>query len=128
MVNSRATMNTKLGEWMWRFLAIVMMFSVGWTVWIIYQLNPPPLIMNAAFEAAARAKGKETRGEKQVTTGVIAQPGVAASAPAEPGASSPAELRPAAVPAPAAPKEPPINPEKLKFSDSLTLPVPPAKK
>ena len=122
MVNSRATMNTKLGEWMWRFLAIVMMFSVGWTVWIIYQLNPPPLVMNAAFEAAAKARGKGTAGEKQSAQGVIVPPAGAnagAAAPAPPGtASAPAE----------AVKEPLINPEKLKFTESIALPDPAAKK
>jgi hypothetical protein len=119
MVNSRATMNTKLGEWMWRFLAIVMMFSVGWTVWIIYQLNPPPLVMNAAFEAAAKAKGKGP-GEKQSVQGVIAPPVQAASpVGAPPGsASAPAE----------APKEPPINPDKLKFTESIAVPDPTGKK
>src|SRR5258706_15463635 len=99
MVNSRATMNTKLGEWMWPFLAIVMMFSVGWTVWIIYQLNPPPLVMNAAFEAAAKAKGKGLS-EKQSAQCVIA-PSVppASTVAAPPGsASAPAE----------AAKEPPL--------------------
>ena len=118
MVNSPATMTTKLGEWMWRFLAIVMMFSVGWTVWIIYQLNPPPLIMNAAFEAAAKAKGKTAPAEKQSAQGVIASagaeaPGITASAPAE---------------APKEPKEPPINPDKLKLTETLAIPAPPAKK
>ena len=108
----------KLGEWLWRFLAIVMMFSVGWTVWIIYQLNPPPLIMNAAFEAAAKAKGKSATPEKQSAHGVItpsAGTGAAAKAP---------EAAPAAAPVPEAPKEPPVNPEKLKFSDSIALPDP----
>jgi len=110
MVNSRATMsNTKLGEWFWRFLAVVMMFAVGWTIWIIYQLNPPPLVMNAAFEAAAKAKGKGTRGEKQSAQGVIA-PSAAAESVSK------------------APETPPINPDKLKFSDSITLPDPNAKK
>ena len=120
MVNSRATMQTKLGEWMWRFLAIVMMFSVGWTVWIIYQLNPPPLIMNAAFEAAAKAKGKgASAAEKQSAQGVIASAG-AEGAPPAPGAtaSAPAE----------GPKEPPINPDKLKFTETLAIPATPGKK
>ncbi len=117
MVNSAATMQTKLGEWMWRFLAIVMMFSVGWTVWIIYQLNPPPLIMNAAFEAAAKAKRKAPA-EKQSAQGVISSagaeaPGMAASAPAE---------------APKVPKEPPINPDKLKLTETLAIPAPPVTK
>ena len=109
---------TKLGEWFWRFLAVVMMFSVGWTVWIIYQLNPPPLVMSAAFEAAAKAKAKlkGARGEKQSVQGVIAP-----SAGAETVSQAP-EPPAAAPPAPEAPKEPPINPEKLKFSDSITLP------
>ena len=123
MVNSAATMQTKLGEWMWRFLAIVMMFSVGWTVWIIYQLNPPPLIMNAAFEAAAKAKAnvKGAPAEKQSAHGVIASAG--AEAPQAPGmaASAPTE-------APKEPKEPPINPDKLKFSETLAIPAPPGKK
>jgi hypothetical protein len=116
MVNFPPTMSkTKIGEWLWRFLAIVMMFSVAWTVWIIYQLNPPPLVTNAAFEAAAKAKGKGAPSEKQSAHGVISQPGAAdaaAKAPETPVVSA------------AAPKEPPINPEKLKFSDTIALPVP----
>ncbi len=123
MVNSGATMSkTKLGEWMWRFLAVVMMFSVGWTIWIIYQLNPPPLITNAAFEAAAKAKGKGTSAEKQSAQGVIAPSGGADVA------SMPAEAPAAAPKAPEAPKEPPINPDKLKFSETIAPPVPPGKK
>ncbi|MEK6244469.1 MAG: hypothetical protein AABM33_08185, partial [Pseudomonadota bacterium] len=73
---------------------------VGWSMWIFYQLNPPPLIMNAAFEAAAKAKANA--GQK--AQGVISPP-----APAEPG-------------------EPPVNVEKLKFSDSIAAPAPDAKK
>ena len=118
MVNSRRTMSkTKIGEWLWRFLAVVMMFSVAWTVWIIYQLNPPPLVTSAAFEAAAKAKGKASPAETQGVQGVIASSAAEATATAS-AASAPAE----------APKEPPINPEKLKFSETIALPAPPAKK
>ena len=112
----------KVGEWLWRFLAVVMIFAVGWMVWIIYQLNPPQLVMNAAFEAAAKAKGKGPHAEKQSAQGVIA-PSAGADV-----ASAPTEAPAAAPKAPEAPKEPPINPEKLKFSESLAIPVPPAKK
>jgi len=114
---------TRIGEWLWRFLAVVMMFSVAWTVWIIYQLNPPPLVMNAAFEAAAKAKGKAPVAEGQSAHGVIV--------PSAAGAASSAGEAPAAAPpAPAVAKEPPINPEKLKLSDTIALPdpVPNAKK
>ena len=110
MINWPGTMSkVKVGEWMWRFLAAMMLFSVGWTMWIIYQLNPPPLIMNAAFEAAAKAKANAG----QNVQGVIAP--AAGSDPAP------------AIAAPAAretPKEPPINPDKLKLSDSLSVPEP----
>ena len=108
MLNCPETMSkVKVGEWMWRFLAAMMFFSVAWTMWIIYQLNPPPLIMNAAFEAAARAKANA----RQNTQGVIA--------PAAGSDPAPAIAAPAA---PGTPKEPPINPDKLKFSDSLSAP------
>jgi hypothetical protein len=92
MVSSHWTMgNLKISEWLWRFLASVMLFAVGWSVWIFYQINPPALITDAAFEAAARANAKQN------AQGRIAQP-VASEAP----------------------KEPPINADKLKFSDTLS--------
>jgi hypothetical protein len=92
MVDWAGTMGTvKIGEWWWRFLAVVMLFAVGWAMWIFYQLNPSPLITNDAFEAAAKAK--------QNAQGVIS---------------------PAAVPKES--REPPINADKLKFSEALSVP------
>ena len=101
----------KVSEWFWRFLATVMLVAVAWTMWIFYQLNPTPLVTNAAFEAAAKAKANAP----QNAQGVIAP-----SAGSEPAAVTPAA--PVAQAAPEAPKEPPINPDKLKFSDSLSVP------
>ena len=97
MVDCAGTMGkVKISEWMWRFLAAVMLFAVAWTMWIFYQLNAPPLITAAAFEAAAKANARQN------AKGVIA---------------------PAAAPAiPAAFKEPPINADKLKFSEDLSTP------
>jgi hypothetical protein len=92
----------KISEWLWRFLAAVMLFAVGWTLWIYSQLNPPALIMPAAFEAAAQAKADP----KQSAKGVIAPAVVPEISPA-----------PRAVP-----HEPPVNAEKLKFSESLSAP------
>ncbi len=84
-----------ISEWWWRFLAAVMLFAVGWTLWIFYQLNAPPVITDAAYEAAAKANAKQN------AQGVITRPAVA-----EPQAA----------------KEPPINADKLKFSEGLSLP------
>ncbi|HUN67460.1 MAG TPA: hypothetical protein VMU46_01585 [Burkholderiales bacterium] len=108
------------GEWIWRFLAAAMLFAVSWAVWVIYQLNPQsPLILNPAFEAAAKARVNEIHGEKQSSQGVIAP---AAEAPK---ASVETQKVADAQPAPEAPKEPPINADKLKFSDTIALPVAP---
>jgi hypothetical protein len=83
--------NVRVSEWMWRFLAGVMLFAVGWSMWIFYQINPPALVTEAAFEAAAKANAKQN------AQGRIVQP-----AP------------------PAGPREPPINADKLKLSDTLS--------
>jgi hypothetical protein len=85
----------RISEWLWRFLAAVMLFAVGWSIWIFYQINPTPLITPAAFEAAAAAKAAS----KQSIHGVIT-PAVAAEPPP--------------------PKEPPINADKLRFSETLS--------
>jgi hypothetical protein len=124
----------KLGESTWRFLAAAMLSAVCWAVWVIYQLNPQsPLILNPAFEAAAKARVNDIHGEKQNAQGVIALP-AGAGGPAKSGDEPPkaADAVPAtgtpagaAPPAAEAAKVPPINPEKLKFSDTIAIPADP---
>lgn len=129
----------RIGEWVWRFLAAAMLFAVCWAIWIISQLNPePPLVLNPAFEAAAKARANEFRGEKQNAQGVITPssgagevPKAADESPKTADASqkaADAATAAATPPVPEVPKVPPINPEKLKFADTLALPVPNAKK
>ena len=104
MVDCGWTMSkVKISEWLWRFLASVMVFAVGWTLWILYQLNVPPLITTAAYEAAASANAKQN------AKGVIVPASVPAPAPAVPAAAEVA-------------KEPPIKADKLKFSEELSTP------
>ncbi|MEO8145779.1 MAG: hypothetical protein ABI654_16335 [Betaproteobacteria bacterium] len=115
MVNWAEKMGkVKISEWLWRFLASVMLISVGWTMWIFYQLNPTPLITAAAFEAAAKAKSKA----QQNTHGVIS-PATGAEPSAVPAAPAAAASE--------TPREPPVNVEKLKLSDSIAPPAPDAK-
>jgi hypothetical protein len=98
-------------EWFWRFLAVVMVFVIGWVVWIAYQLSPPPLVTTAAFEAAANARATRN------TEGRIV--------PASSDATSDAAPVPeAAASEPAPPKEPPVNVDKLKLSDTLSSVAP----
>ena len=93
-----------ISELFWRFLALAMVATVGWIVWILIQINPQPLVTDAAFEAAAKA-----RATAQDAKGVIV------SAPAA-GAEALAEPRET--------KEPPVNVDRLKLADSIETPVP----
>lgn len=109
-----------VGEWIWRFLAAVLLFSVGWVLWIAYQLNPPMLVTTAAFEAAAKAKASQNAAGTLVPKPAAEAPKPEADAEA-PKADTVAEA-PKPEPEPVA-KAPPVNLEKLKLSDSITLPL-----
>lgn len=112
-----------VGEWFWRFLAAVMVVTVGWVFWIIYQINPQPLITNAGFEAAAKAKARASQDAK----GVITPAAAPATAPAGDSSTQAAPAQADAAKPPAAPataKEPPVNVERLRFADSIETPIP----
>jgi hypothetical protein len=106
-----------LGEWFWRFLAVVMLFTLGWVLWIIYQINPQPLITPAGFEAAAKARASQDAKGLIKSAAPVAAPAAEAAPPAE-APKPPAE---AAAPAP---KEPPVNVERLRLADSIETPIP----
>ncbi len=48
--------NAYVGEWIWRFVALMLFVAVAWMGWVIYQINPQPLVLAAAFEAATKAR------------------------------------------------------------------------
>jgi len=104
---------TQIGEWFWRFLAVVMLVIVGWVVWIAIQLSPPDLILPAAYEAAAQ--GRATRNSGGAIGGAAPVP----AAPSAPAAEAPA----AVVVPPPPPAEPPVNVDKLKLADSIETPI-----
>ena len=92
------------GDWefVWRFLAVAMLFEVVWAVWIAIQINPPPLALPAAYEAAAKARATRNV-EGQIRRAVAVPPALAA---------------------PAADTAPPVNVDKLKFSESIETAIP----
>lgn len=109
-----------VGEWFWRFLAVVMLFTVAWILWIFYQINPRPLITTAGFEAAAKARAsQDARG---VITPAAAPGATPVAVPPVSDASAQAEAPKPSVPA--EPKEPPVNAERLRFADSIETPIP----
>jgi hypothetical protein len=98
----------RIGEWFWRFLAVVMLIVVGWVVWIAIQISPPEIILPAAYEAAAQ--GRATRN----AAGTIGSAGFAL-APATPSVVTAAQ--------PPVQIEPPVNLEKLRMADSIETPI-----
>jgi hypothetical protein len=81
-------------EFLWRFIAVAMLIETGWVIWVAIQINPTPIALPAAYEAAARALA--TRNVEGNIKGAD----------------------------PAPPREPPVNVEKLKFSESIETPIP----
>jgi hypothetical protein len=110
---SAAKPQKMVGEWFWRFLAVVMLVVVGWVLWIMYQINPQPLVTPAGFEAAAKARAsQDARGK------------ISPAAPAPELAKAAAPAAAAEAKEPTAPKEPPVNVEKLRLADSIETPIP----
>ena len=112
----------QVGEWFWRFLAVVMLVVVAWVVWIAIQISPPEMVLPAAYEAAAQGRARSSSGTigsppaqapGQATVDTSAVSSVASGAPA-------AETAPAA---PVAPVEPPVNLEKLRLAESIETPI-----
>lgn len=88
------------GEWFWRVVALLLFVAAGWTVWVIYQLQPRTVATELAHRAA-----EGTRRRTPVT------PAGTASPPA-PSAAQPATALAATPAAPVAEAEKPV-PEKL---------------
>jgi MSHA biogenesis protein MshN len=86
-------------EWFWRVVAMLLFLAAGWTVWVIYQLQPRTVATELAHRAA-----EGTRRRTQVTP-VSAPSPSPAPAQAAPGVAE-------APPAPAAVAQKPL-PEKL---------------
>jgi hypothetical protein len=108
-----------VGEWFWRFLAVVMVATVGWALWILYQINPPSLITDAGFAAAAKARAS------QDARGVITPAGAPVNARLAADRSNQAQAAKSPVQVPLAePKEPPVNAERLRLADSIETPIP----
>ncbi len=72
---------------MWRFLGLLMACAMGWMIWILYQLDPPPLVMKAAFDAFASAKAKAPENPAPGALAVAVEP-------ARPAAETPVAAKP----------------------------------
>ncbi len=114
--------NAYVGEWIWRFVALMLFVAVGWMSWVIYQINPQPLVLAAAFEAATKARTSDDARRGPSREGLIKpapepvkpEPAPASAEPAK-AESTPAAPEPekaAAVPAAPEPSKPAPVPAK----------------
>ncbi|HEY5636776.1 MAG TPA: hypothetical protein VIS77_07710 [Burkholderiales bacterium] len=90
-------------EWFWRFLAVVMTFTVGWVIWIVIQINPTPLVTRTAYEAAAKSRAARSA-EGPIKAAPNPVPVAQASTESTAGA------------------RPLVDLERLKFSDRIETP------
>lgn len=107
----------QIGEWFWRFLALVMLVIIGWVVWIAIQISPPEMVLPAAYEAAAQGRASRNSG------GSIAQASDTAPVQATADPAQPANPAAAAPESPAVPALPPVNLEKLRLAESIETPI-----
>jgi MSHA biogenesis protein MshN len=104
-------------EWFWRSVAALMLVAAGWTLWVVYQLQPRSVATELAYRAA-----ENTRKRSPVTP---------APAPvAEPVAvATPVAVAAAAAPATEAPKPVPENLaapiETLRLAMTIDTPLAP---
>lgn len=119
---------TQIGEWVWRFLAMVMLFMVVWVVWIAIQISPPAIVLPAAYQAAAEGRASRSSGGA-IAVAVAPTPSLPDAPgtviPADPVTSPEAAVLPVvpvvvAVPTPV---EPPVNLERLRLAQSIETPI-----
>lgn len=118
-----------IGEWFWRFLAVVMILVIGWVAWIAFQISPPDMVLPAAYEAAAQGRASRNAsgaiGGAPVGAAPSAQP-VSPGDPKDPATVTAATTVAAAEPVAATPPaatEPPVNLEKLRRAESIETPI-----
>src|SRR5207247_4706092 len=43
---------TLASDFFWRTMAMLMLFSVGWVAWLVWQLTPHPIVTELAYQSA----------------------------------------------------------------------------
>lgn len=62
------------GEWFWRVVALLMLCAAGWTVWVIYQLQPRSVATELAHRAAEGTRRRASAAPVTVPASPAAQP------------------------------------------------------
>ncbi len=115
----------QIGEWFWRFLAVVMLVLVCWVVWIAVQISPSEMVLPAAYEAAAKGRASRNSGGA-IAPAVDPAPAQAANGNAEsapPVAVTAVATTAESVVLPTAPSLPPVNLDKLRMAESIETPI-----
>jgi MSHA biogenesis protein MshN len=77
-------------EWFWRVVAMLLFLAAGWTVWVIYQLQPRTVATELAHRAAesTRRRAPLAPGSAPALAGAQQSSQAAVTAPAAPAAAS----------------------------------------
>ena len=105
---------------MWRFLALMMLLTLSWTSWVMYQISASPLVLVAAFQPQSRLKAQDNQLPGQSAQGAISFPPCCdAPEKSATGAAAPIAA-PIAEPAKPAPKETATaKPDAGQITDAL---------
>ena len=111
-------------EYFWRVTAVLMLISVGWVGWLVWQLAPRSVVTDLAYESSKATGAPENAAAPALADGASpaqpAAPPVPASAPVV--TALPADERP--VPAASKAREGRANFDMLRLATELTTPIP----
>lgn len=86
-------------EWFWRSVAVLVLIAAGWTLWVVYQLQPRSVATEIAHRAAENARRRALAAPAPVAElAPVAAAAPAAVAPVAPATATP--VGPAPKPAP----------------------------
>jgi MSHA biogenesis protein MshN len=108
------------GEWFWRVVAMLLFLAAGWTVWVIYQLQPRTVATELAHRAA-----EGTRRRSPATPVAVSSPAPAATASQPPAATVAVSAAPAAAPQKPLPEKLAAPIEMLRLALTIDTPLAP---
>jgi MSHA biogenesis protein MshN len=106
-------------DFLWRTVAVLMLFAVGWVGWLVWQLTPRPVVTEIVLQSSEEKLPPSKAAASPSAGSAVSGPPVVAAASAAPK-SSPA----AAAQALPTPRTRRMNVDMLRLATELTTPIP----
>jgi MSHA biogenesis protein MshN len=107
-------------DFFWRTMAMLMLFSVGWVAWLVWQLTPHPVVTDLVYQSS-RGKASAPAASSRPDSAPVPQSARPQPAPALPAATASAGSATAQAPVQRSEK---INVDMLRLATELTTPIP----